>query len=53
MKMRKVINIRKTYAIKFLTPTLTLLRGAFNSRYTKPGPVLLLDIISKRLCILE
>jgi hypothetical protein len=53
MKMRKITNIRKTYEIKYLTSTLTLLRGAFNSRYRKPGPVLLLDIISKCLCILE
>jgi len=53
MKMRKITNIRKTYEIQYLTSTLTLLLGAFNSRYRKPGPVLLLDIISKCLCILE
>jgi hypothetical protein len=33
MKMRKITNIRKTYEIKYLTSTLTLLRGAFNSKY--------------------
>jgi hypothetical protein len=53
MKRRKITNLRKTYEIQYLTSTLTLLLGAFNSRYRKPGPVLLLDIISKCLCILE
>jgi hypothetical protein len=51
--MEKIATLRKIYEIKYLSSTLTLLRGAVNSRYRKPGPVLVLDIIAKCLCILE